>query len=315
MTPTPLEQSILSVVTYFDLFSYPLTAWEIWKWCLVEPGREASFATVRLTLESSPYVQSRLEKNEGFYFLHGHDANVAIRKDRYLMAEKKYRRVLRAVRFFRCLPFIRAIAVCNSLALSNTRKDGDLDLLIITKPGRIWTSRMLTTGFAKMFGWRPTQDHAQDTVCLSFFLSENSLDLHSLLREPTDPYMWFWLDQLVPVYGDMAIFDRLRSENSWMQDHLPHSYGVQTARRRIVNDAWWSKTIRSILALFHSGAWGDVLEQRYRRVQENLLPPHLRELANKDSRVVLNDAMLKFHDNDRRDAIAAQFASRLAEVA
>lgn len=313
-SPTPTERSILSVITYFDLFFYPLTDWEIWKWLTPENGNVPAYTDVRSLVRSSIYLRERLCSREGFFYLRGHDENVMIRKDRYLMAERKYKKALRAVKLFRCLPFIRTIAVCNSLAYSNTREDGDLDLFIITDPGRVWTVRLFTAGLSKLFGWRPRSAHARDAVCLSFFLASDRLNLSAYLRQPDDRYMQFWLDHLVPVYGDATILDQLRKQNAWWQRALPHAYGVLPARRRIVSDVWWSRAVYSALALFHKGSWGKLLERRYRTMQLNVLPQALASMANKDSRVVVNDHILKFHENDRRDAIALRFTEQFAKV-
>ena len=314
VTSTPTERSILSVITYFDLFSYPLTDWEVWKWMTPENVQAPSYSDIHSLLSSSMYLRERINSCEGFYFLHSHDENVMIRKDRYLMAERKFKKALRAVKLFRCLPFIRTIAVCNSLAYSNTREDGDLDLFIITDPGRVWTVRLFTAGLSKLFGWRPRQAHARDAVCLSFFLASDRLNLSAYLRQPDDRYMQFWLDHLVPVYGDAIILDHLREQNVWWRRAMPHAYGVIPARRRIVPDIRWSRAVRSVLILFHKGSWGKLLERRYRTMQLNVLPQALVSMANKDSRVVVNDHILKFHENDRRDAIALRFSQRFAEV-
>ncbi len=315
-TPTSSEHSILSVITYFDLFSYPLTPYEIWKWAYHEAGEQPlALRDVFRGLAESAYLRERLDAREGFFFLRGQKGHVMTRKERYLLAERKYRRVLKAVRAFRFLPFIRAIAVCNSLAYSNTREDGDLDLLIITAPNKIWTVRFLTTGLAKLLGWRPTQEHARDGICLSFFLSESHLDLRSILRKPDDIYLHYWLDQLVLVYGDVAVLDALRAQNAWSAIRVPNAYGVVPGHRRRLVDTLTSRAVRGLFAFVHGGAVGRFLEGWYRSVQRNVLPLPLRLLAEQeDSRVVMNDAMLKFHENDRRALIAEQFAHRLAEV-
>lgn len=315
-TSTTHERSLLAAITYFDLFSYPLTPFEAWKWCYVDrdtPG-PALGQTIAL-LRESPYLAERLGTQEGFYFLRGHDDCVPMRKERYLLAERKYQRVLRAVRAFRALPYIRLVAVCNTLAYSNTRNDGDLDLLIITTPGRIWTTRFFTTGLAKLLGWRPTESHSRDAVCLSFFLSEDALDLRSIALPPEDMYLRYWIDQLVPVYGDTAVLDRLRETNGWYRDRLPNAFGTATAWRRRMGDALLPRLSRRLLAGVHTGRAGDRLERRYRAMQERLLPGVLRTLANVDTRVVVNDHMLKFHENDRREAFTAAFKQRLAQLA
>lgn len=361
MEPTAAEQAILSTLAYFDVFSYPLTPLEVWKWGYVDntqpttdnhhevprTGQAGSrlllkedrrrdnqqsppeadpaspetlntqsttFGEVFSLLQTSTYLAERVESNEGFYFLRGSEDTVPIRKERYLMAERKYQHVRRALRAFRYLPFIRCIAVCNTLAYSNTRDEGDLDLLVITRPGRIWTARMLATSLAQLLGWRPDFRHTRDAVCLSFFLAEDAFDFRQIALEPDDRYLCYWLDQLVPLYGDASAVDSLRKENAWHAAHLPNAYGTFPARRRVVTDTFASKAVKGVLHTVHAGNFGNALERRYEQIQRRLLPDRLRDMANKDSRVVVSDGMLKFHDNDRRADFAELFAARLASV-
>lgn len=314
-TPTTIERALLSTVAYFDLFSYPLTNFELWKWLyLPDDVPPPTLVDVRNLLTTSAYLQQRLATKQGFFFLHGRGGLVALRKQRYLLAEQKYRRVHRALRVFRFLPFIRAIAVCNSLAYNNVRPESDLDLLIICRAGRMWTARLFTAGTAKLFGWRPSAAHTRDTICLSFYLSDHALSLESLLAGKDDRYLHYWIDQLVTVYGDQRLVEQLRNVNLWHRRRLPNAFHGSTARRRLVTDTVWSRMGRSVLEALHGGTFGAVLEDGYRRMQERVLPSNLQHLANRDSRVVLNQAMLKFHENDRRAEFAQRFATQLAQV-
>ncbi len=315
MQPSSAERSILATLSYFDCFSYPLTPYETWKWLYHDAEEEPpELAEVFRLLRESGYLRERTDHAEGFYYLKGRFAIVLERKERYLLAERKYQQVLRAVRVLRFLPFLRAVAVCNSLAYSNTRDEGDLDVFVVTEPGRVWTARMFATGLASVLGWRPTADHGRDTLCLSFFLADSALRLAPFRLGEDDPYLRYWIDQLTPVYGDPVIFEELRAANAWHRDHLPNASGNHPTRRRYVVDTGVSRFVRSGFEGVHSGALGDALERRYRRFQERVLPEKLRRLANQDTRVVMNDAVLKFHENDRREEFRQKFAARLQEV-
>jgi len=41
------------------------------------------------------------------------------------------------------------------------------------------------------------------------------------------------------------------------------------------------------------------------------MPTRLKQLANTDNRVVLNDYILKFHDNDHRQELQQEWAKRI----
>lgn len=307
------EKAILKTLTYFDVFSFPLTTFEVWKWLYTDEGaRPLTLKEVTSTLQVMR-LQQKLEQHEGFWVLKGSNDIVAVRKARHLLAEHKHRRLQRAIRWFRFVPYIRTIALCNSAAYNNARTESDLDLLVITEPGRIWTVRMFTAGIAKLFGWRPTPERTADGICLSFFLSKPNTSLEHLTLMPDDPYMRYWLDQVTVVYGDQSALDELRSANRWYAGRLPNAHGVQTAPRRQTGESMLSRSVRRVLQFMHQGAFGAKLERAYKQVQLAYMPLHLKQLANADSRVVVSDAMLKFHDHDRRAQFAETLSRRLQQ--
>jgi len=167
----PLQSSILKTLTYFDLFDYPLTLLEIQKWLWRE--NENDLEKIQKTLDKSPQIDSR----EGFYFLQGRSDIVRQRKNRYVVAQKKFKKRLSYIRLLTWLPHVKAIFVVNNLAIANAGINSDIDLMIISQDDKIWTTRMFTTTLMKIFGLRPTQKKNKDQLCLSIYLTESNLDL------------------------------------------------------------------------------------------------------------------------------------------
>lgn len=231
-----------------------------------------------------------------------------------MLAERKYERLRRAMRVLRYLPFLRAVAVCNSLAYANARDESDLDVLVIAEPGRLWTARMFATGIAALLRWRPTARTTRDTLCLSFYLSGAEDSLRRLTVSEDDLYFRYWLDQLALVYGDGRRIAHLQSTNRWYTDRLPNAYGTEPAARRVTHDTVLSRSVKRTLEALHSGSLGRWLEGRYRTWQKRHLPEKLKRLANADTRVIVNNTMLKFHENDRRAEFQSRHAMRLHEL-
>lgn len=301
-----LEHEVLRTVHYFNLFSYPLTPFEAWKWLMSESTgvSRGDVAAAMATLERD----GRVGRREGFVFVHGRENIVNERKEKYRIAEKKFAKVLRTVRVLRFLPFVRAVAVCNSLAYANARLESDLDVVIVGTTGHLWTTRFFTAGLLAVLGLRPTPKQSQDRICLSFFLSRFDVDLSGLLLSSGDPYFAYWLDMLVPVFGDPKQFDALRNANPWFRRQLPNAAGAYGSDRRRVFASPISTAFQRCFEV--AIAW---MEPLLRRVQLGLLPKELSRLLNIDSRVVANESVLKFHANDRRQFFVDRFRQRLAE--
>ena len=63
------------------------------------------------------------------------------------------------------MPFVRMVALSGSLAHLNADGEADLDLFVITAPGRVWSVTLTTLLRARLLGWRRR-------LCLNYVVSE-----------------------------------------------------------------------------------------------------------------------------------------------
>ncbi|MFA6588165.1 MAG: hypothetical protein WCT08_03785 [Patescibacteria group bacterium] len=299
----PLEAAILKTVAYFDIFSFPLTSWEIWKWLF---GNKANFLEVNKALEESGILKNKLGFGNGFYFLAGRQENVSLRQERYELALNKFKKTINFIKRLVRLPFINFVAVCNTLGLMNARDESDIDLFVIVKPKHIWTVRLLAAGYAQLRKLRPVGQNRKNKFCLSFYITDDALNLQNLLY-PQDPYFIYWLATLIPVYDPNNLKQKLWQENMWLQKFLPNAEFREISVQREIQSSSLSKFLEKIV-----GSQG--FEKFAEKVEKKWLPENLKKLANQDTRVVLNERILKFHDNDRRLEFAKAFDSRLVNL-
>jgi len=306
-----VQEGILAALAYYDAFAFPLTAQEIFLALPASEGARPSFEDVERALAEAAR-RGELGASEGFYFLPGREDSVASRKSRYLLAEGKYARVRAFFALARFAPYLRAAFVCNTLARSYARADSDIDMFLVAAPGRIWLTRLVVTGLAALLRVRPTATESADRICLSFFVTEDALDLKPLAIEG-DVYLPHWIQELYPVYDETGAARALFSRNGWLRDVLPGTR-VQTPSRRRALAARGMRPKR-VLERALDAAFGDRLERWAERKQKAWLPAALRAAANSpESDVVLSDRILKFHDHDRRAEIRDAYQRRLSDV-
>lgn len=295
-----MQNNLYKTIIYFDLFSYPLTALEVWKYAQI--SEPCSFVDALEQLEHL-HMRGAVQEKDGFWFLSDQEHILNVRRKRYLIAERKYRKVRRAIRFLKQISGIRMIAVANTLAWSHARDESDIDLFIVTQPGALWTSRLLgVTPFA-LLKLRPRPQRERDTFCFSFFASERALDFSSLAIQPEDPYLLYWLATLAPVYDPDGLLSGVWDVNTWARALLPNAEPAHLSARRRESGHVSAHTEE---AGEQVGMW----EQSARALQLARFPRDLRTLMNCDHRVVVTDELLKFHKNDRRKMIAEQYRSR-----
>ncbi|MBU1348652.1 hypothetical protein KJ781_01125 [Patescibacteria group bacterium] len=203
-------------------------------------------------------------------------------------APRKRRAVRVAVRLLSRLSSVRFVALCNTAALGHARDNGDLDLFVVVRQGTIFSTRLLAAALFEALGRRPRLGRERDAVCLSYFVTDDSLDLspHMLLGE--DPYFRYWFLSFVPFYDDgigVALWDanaaitaRHPCARRWM---VPPDIRIETPRLRL-------PVPRSTERL------ASVISTR-------AFPTRIRGMMNVDTRVMVSPHVLKLHVDDRRE--------------
>lgn len=307
-----LEKSILKTVSFFDVFSYPLTASEIWKW-LYKPQQNYSLFDIKECLDKSSVLNDKLECREGFYSILGRESIHLKRKHNNNLAERKFRKVVYLARVYRFIPFVRMMAVCNSLGYSNAREKSDIDLFIIARRRTIWLARLFTILVVKILHMRPTEENKQDAFCLSFFIDENYLDIENSRMGSEDIYYPYWVSNLIPIYDPDGLYKKFLEANKWYKKYLPNAYPNQFSKE--VHPTWLSKTFNHILYLiFYPPVLRRVTYNFYRKIQVKIIGRNLKALINIDTRVIVNERMLKFYSNDNRELFAKRWKDTVREL-
>jgi hypothetical protein len=198
------------------------------------------------------------------------------------------------------------IAISNVIGADNMKAESDIDLFIITEPRRIWVTRFVTVVLVKILGLRPKLNDVKDKMCLSFFVSTEKLNLQDLMMTD-DVYFYFWLTNLVPVYDKDNYYHHLIQANTWLWAKMPNWTEVMTANSSLVereNPVFYRKVIDFLLGS---------QEVNLKKYQLRVMAPALKELMNKDTRVVVNDGVLKLISNDRREFYKNLYLKKIKE--
>ena len=151
-----------------------------------------------------------------------------------------------------------------------------------------------------IFRKRPGETKS-NPLCLSFFAADTALDLSSLKIGEEDPYLAYWSLTLMPLFDRSKWQRKFLENNAWIQELLPHAHAVRRAPAfRETSRKWVFPRIFSEVLL--------------KKVQENRLPARIRAMMNVDTRVVVRDDMLKFHDHDRRAEIERALHARVTAL-
>lgn len=255
-----IENSILSTLAYYDaLGKYPLTVFEIYRY-LKNPFDKRDiligFNRIKDILDKSQRLKQLVSCKNGFYYLNSKEDRVKQRIEHQKIADRKWKKTRRIVKWFQLVPYLRMAAVSGSLSLSNTRKESDLDLLITAKYGRIWTTRMLLSALTQLLGQRRHGRIINDKICLNQYMADKYPEI--IVRNMSNAQSCF---QLVPLLG-LAEFSEFIKRNNWVKHYL-YFYQIESKNHaRTIKESKILKTIACSMEWLLDNRIGDFIEQK-----------------------------------------------------
>ncbi len=293
---TETSNDILKTLAYFDLFEMPLTQQELEAY-FYTPNKDVPDSEVINTSLEQLRSSGRIDYHEGHYFLPNRPFDlVSQRQERRQRSEKILYRASLWLKLLSWWPGVLMIAICNNVAKMNASPNSDIDLVVVTKPERIWQTRFFLTSLLYLFGKRPTPNNSSEKLCLSFFCTVDRLAWHDVVLGDDDIDFAYWLAFMRPVYDPHAIMPQLRYQNR----DLFHQSIPFTVEQKLFNYRFG-----------HFGCW---LEKLTKRWQKKRMPKLIMSVARENPKhVVLSDTMLKLHTNDRRAFYCDEWKKRWSQ--
>lgn len=178
-------------------------------------------------------------------------------------------------------PIIKFVGITGALAMENADDASDIDLIIITQTGTLWTSRALALLSLKAIGFpvRRYQDKDQkDKLCLNMWLDEAVL---AWPKKDRNVYTAHEIAQIVPLVNKAKAYERFIFANKWAKEYWPNAVKVQIPKSKITHSSkflnlfveplarklqlWYMKgkitreVVGSKRAIFHPQDWGKLV--------------------------------------------------------
>ncbi|MFC1700807.1 hypothetical protein ACFLZ0_01575 [Patescibacteria group bacterium] len=260
MNKSKLENSIISTLIYYDVLGgYPLTAFEIYKYL---DNCFCKFSDIFDILDNS----SKIIQKNGFYFIKNNDSLIVKQRiERQKIADKKWRKTIRIVKWFQIVPYLRMVAVSGSLSLNNTKEQSDLDLLIMAKYGRVWIVRFFLSVLTQIIGQRRHNKAIKDKICLNQYITDEFLEFK--LQNLSNAHS---CANLVPIL-ELDEFQEFINENQWLQEFLPVYYSIQNNKKhfKVIKQSNILRFIAKSLEFVFNNKLGDFIEKTIGNWQKN----------------------------------------------
>ncbi len=287
-------------IIYGDIFDFPLTLEEIWRFCPLPLTRDELSRRLELEGQDNP-LAAMVDCRDGYYHLRGREEIVELRRQRETTSRSIWQRARRVAGLIQNIPYIRAMAITGSLATYNSDEDGDPDFLVITTPNRIWTVFLFLGTIQKLTSTR--------TLCPNFYISADSLQV-----TPKDFYNAREVTQAIPLLGT-ELFQRFLEANSWVTEYVPNHRAAALREQPPLPRHGLLRLLGRAFELLTAGFLGDGLERIFKRLLFHRLPSHYRTFGGEAPVEVLDAARqgreLRFHGLHHRILIQEAIAERV----
>jgi hypothetical protein len=198
----------MATVAYADLFDFPLDAAEVQRDLIGLAASDVQIAGALGQLCRS----GELLADGAYLVLPGRRGLAETRWERSERAARMWPVAQRLGETLARFPYVRLVAVTGSLAAGNPDVRADIDYLIVTAPGRLWTVRALAILLVRL------ARQAGVALCPNYLLSTQALAL-----EHQDLFTAHELLQATPVAAS-AVYRRMLDSNRWAERWLPNRY-------------------------------------------------------------------------------------------
>ena len=227
-------------------------------------------------------------------------------------AKKLHKLRLRHAKFIStlliCQPFVRAVVLNGSLAKGTSTASSDIDLLIIVKSGRIFTSRFFSTFAVWLTGLKRGSGESsvsRGRFCLNYYLTDGFLIVPHHRGEEMNRYCAESYSASILLAGDRALFDKFLAMNTqWMSCYLSGKSEMRNSKsetifniqnsRRISNTQYDIFEIKQLLESILSSKVGQRVENYLKRMQLKRIYSDPRTQTYPDL-IHADDREMRFH--------------------
>ena len=275
-----IVEAIDEVLAYSSIFDHHMEIEDVLRNLQIKSAKKNIISAIEqsshLVLENGIVFSSKFTKNSN----HNHSKELAIKT---LEQTKEVLSILNS-----CSQ-ITGLAITGSVAAGVNAEDGDVDVLIITKPGWVWRIRALAIYLS--------HKHPRGRLlCPNMVMSEDSLEFEKGVYSARE------MMQIVPIKDDGGI-TKLYAKNTWTEQILPNaSRKPSIAVDQLRHYPWWWKVM--ILPLL-----GKFIEswEASRRIKELTNSSQSKE-------AIYSKSVCRGHENSHKSRIEAEYSNVIEAI-
>ncbi len=198
-----LKSNNQTSIRYHNIFDFKLTKEEINKW---QYKREKPSITGITSIKS----KNRIEREKH--------------------SQKKLKIANRAATLISKIPSVKFVGITGSLAMMNSNRDSDIDLMIITESNTLWLTRLLILLILLILRIpfrRAGKRDEKNRLCLNMWLDETDFVWD---KKDRNIYTAHEIAQIVPLVNKDKTYEKFIYLNRWILNYWPNSVAIQSTR-------------------------------------------------------------------------------------
>lgn len=280
---SPIQKSIIDTLKYRQIFGCPMNTFQIWNYLISTKEFESRHFETEL---ANMVNAKKIMLKDSLYSLGKIDYEEADRKRK--RAEKLVAQAKNIGRYLKQIPWIEMVAVTGSVAALNADEHSDIDILIVTKPKRLYLSRFFLVLILKLIGIYWNVQKPAGTICPNILVSSDSLTWN---KSKQNLYTANEIALLYPIFfRNNCYFDFIK-QNSWVKSYLPNIHVD-------------SKNLTAAARPVTTGKVIDLLEHVVMKFQ-------MLYMKNKKTTEIVSKNFIHFNIHDSSSVILKKFQSSL----
>ncbi len=287
------KESILKTLLYSDIFDYPLSKEEIWKFLISKNKEDKQSFLKYLNLKNDLF-----EYKNNFYFIKGRIEIIKKRKEKEKYSLEKIKFAKKIIQKISLIPTVYFIGISGALAMKNSDKDDDIDLFVVTARNSVWTTRLMIVIvliFLRVYRKR-NGENISNKICLNMLVDDSTL---SLSRDRNDLYTAHEIAQILPIFNKNKTYEKLINSNIWIKDFLPNAFSKKPTIPFMSKISFINKVINCLLRI-------PVIEFLTRSIQ-------FRYMKKNITKETISNNFLAFHPFDYRAHVLNNYKKKIAK--
>ena len=288
--------AILKTLIYSDIFDFPLTKEDLWRFLVV--ARSVDRTSFEKALNEFPPVkwEHKWEHRKGFYFLSGREKIVSKRIKRKKESQKKLNLAGKVIQKLSLVPTVLFVGISGGLALENSDEKDDIDLFVITSKNSLWITRLILVLLLILMGQyrgrgNPPLGGESNKICLNMLIDEKGLMLE---RSRQNLYTAHEIVQLKPIFDRNSTYNKFLSANKWVTKFLPNGIVIKKLSNEVIKNKKLNYPIT------------DLLNYLAKAIQLWYMKEHR-------TRETVGDHFLAFHPFEYKDHVLKEYNKRLKQ--